>query len=177
MTKSAVRITVTTPLIMVSYVVSVVGMSIPLLLTIAIVMGGGAREDTAWMLTALWALMLACFLWSALTYRALRSVPAGFMVVRGLPPFRIARVIAFEEVRRVYITDYSYRLRFELNDGSALTVANYYSVARSPLPEVQLEAGAPRGAYKVLKALCRLIEEQLAEGAVGPSTATTALGA
>ena len=51
MTKSAVCIEVTTPLIMVSYVVSVVGMSIPLLLTMAIMAASTidlAGAEMAW---------------------------------------------------------------------------------------------------------------------------------
>ena len=153
----------TTPAVFVSYVASIVGTMIPLALTIAIVRGSGARKDTPLMLTILWAMMLAGFIWSAWSYRSVRSTSNGLLLVQGLPPLRRTCAIPFGAVRRVHITDYSYKLVLDLEGGSKVTIANIYTRTQMLLPAVELDPHEPGGAYKTLKELKAFIEAKLAD--------------
>jgi hypothetical protein len=158
---------VTSPAILVSYVASILGALVPISVFIAIMLGSPTRPKTPLHLGILSAMMAVGFLWSALSYRSLRSTPAGLRLISGLPPFRRTRAIPFAAVRRAYITDYFPRLILELDSNARVTVANSYAFPRSPLPTVEPEPHEPRGAYQRLKSLKVFIETRLPTGTPG----------
>jgi hypothetical protein len=149
----------TTPFTVVSYVVSFV--AAVLVPGMALSRTADTSGDTTLIVAVVCTMMLAGFVWSAWKYRRLETTGDGIVLVRGLPPLRRRIEIPFSVIRRSYITDYSHQLVLELEDGCEVVVANYYSVPRSALPEVELAPHELGGVYKTLKRLKALIDARL----------------
>lgn len=146
-----------TPLVRLSYLCSLLGMTVPLVLTIAVLVGQQLDRGVAAALLILWGLMLFLFVWSARAYREVYMYREGLRVVAGLSPFRRVHSIPFASITAVHITDYSHKIVLEVDEETKVVAANFYTTSRAPLPSVALEAHEPHGTYEVLKALKALI--------------------